>query len=298
MKRRYFGGTDIELSEAIFGTSRLNPKQLSRTSAERLLLTLVDGGVTSFHSSHEYETHPFFCDVLAALKRARPQTCFEHVVKLASPHFDGDRFDPECFEALVDAQLRALRVDRLDVVQWLVRHSPNEDSPRLNILVRDDEVIARTMEKLKDSGKIGCLTSFPYSPAFGEVVHTRPYVDGFTTYLNPIEREMCPFMDTMARKGQGFLAIRPLAAGRLTPAGMVDEPHPAVDALRTLGVAMGGSIPFMLRFPLLHPAVSGIIVAVSRPEHADQLLAAMEATFQDRARFIEICDVFQRYERE
>ena len=69
--RRRFGGSSIELSALCFGCMRMSPSRLELKEAVDLLLALFDRGVTSFHSSHEYETYTFFCDALREMRRLR-----------------------------------------------------------------------------------------------------------------------------------------------------------------------------------------------------------------------------------
>ena len=252
--RRAFGGSGVELSALAFGTMRLMAPKFDAESALALLLHLADHGVTSFHVSHEYESYPFVCDALAALRRARPALPIELIAKLASPHFDEAGFSAERLRERIEALLRRLPAERVDVVQWMVRHTPNDDAPRLAILERDRAAAADAAEQLKAEGKIGAFAVFPYSEPFRRAALAEPFVDGLVDYLNPRELEAAAWLDALQARGQGFVAMRPLFAGELSrdPAG--------VDAA--------------LRFPLLHPATAAIVVSLSDVRQADQAIAA------------------------
>src|SRR5580704_12743948 len=69
--RRRFGQSSIKLSALCFGCMRLSPSRFDLNSAVDLLLTLFDRGVTSFHSSHEYDSYGLFCAALRELRRLR-----------------------------------------------------------------------------------------------------------------------------------------------------------------------------------------------------------------------------------
>src|SRR5271154_5862897 len=135
--RRAFGRSGVGLSTLAFGTMRLMAPKFDADSALALLLHLSDHGVTSFHVSHEYESYAFVCDALAALRQARPAAPIELIAKIAAPHFDETGFSADRLRERVEALLERLPAERVDVVQWMVRHTPNEDAPRLAILARD-----------------------------------------------------------------------------------------------------------------------------------------------------------------
>ncbi len=255
--RRAFGSSGVELSALALGTMRMAPPKFNAATALQLLLHLSDMGVTSFHVSHEYESHAFACEALAALRRERPSAPIEVIAKLAAPHFDEDGFSADRLRKRTDALLRDLPVERVDVVQWMVRQTPNEDGPRLAILERDRPLIADAAARLKAQGKIGAFAVFSYSEPFRRAVAPEPWCDGLVDYLNPMELDAAPWLDQLHARGQGFIALRPLFAGKLAR-------QPA-------------DIDAALRFPLLHPATAAIVVSLSDLGQADEAIAAAEA---------------------
>jgi aryl-alcohol dehydrogenase-like predicted oxidoreductase len=252
--RRPFGASGVELSTLALGTMRLMPPRFDARMAQTLLLHLADHGVTSFHVSHEYESYDFVCDALAGLRRARPALRIELIAKLAAPHFDETGFSAGRLTQRIEALRERLRVDRVDVVQWMIRHTPNEDGPRLGILERDRVAIAEAARRLKAEGRIGAFAVFPYSEPFRGAVLAEPFVEGLVDYLNPSELEAAPWLDALGARGQGFVAMRPLFAGKLA-----GDPAAASAALR---------------LPLLHPATAAIVVSLSNAGQADQAIAA------------------------
>jgi aryl-alcohol dehydrogenase-like predicted oxidoreductase len=263
--RRAFGRSGVELSALAFGTMRLTPPKFDADSAMALLGRLSDHGVTSFHVSHEYDSYPFVCDAMAALRRARPAAPVELIAKIASPHFDESGFSAERLRERIEALLLRLPAERVDVVQWMVRHTPNEDAPRLAILQRDRLAAAEAAERLKAEGKIGAFAVFPYSEPFRRAVLPETFVDGLVDYLNPRELEAVSWLDALQARGQGFVAMRPLFAGE------VSRDPASVDAA--------------LRFPLLHPATAAMVVSLSDVRQADQAIAAAAETRPDQDAF-------------
>jgi aryl-alcohol dehydrogenase-like predicted oxidoreductase len=252
--RRAFGRSGVALSVLAFGTMRLMAPKFDAASALALLLHLSDRGVTSFHVSHEYDSYPFVCEALAALRRARPAAPVELIAKIAAPHFDETGFSDARLRERIEALLQRLPAERVDVVQWMVRHTPNEDAPRLAILEQDHLAAAEAAERLRAEGKIGAFAVFPYSEPFRRAALAQPFVDGLVDYFNPRELEAAPWLDTLRARGQGFVAMRPLFAGQLArdPTG----------------------VDVALRLPLLHPATAAIVVSLSDVRQANQAIAA------------------------
>ena len=252
--RRAFGDSDVGLSALAFGAMRMMAPKFDADSALALLLHLSDRGVTSFHVSHEYDSHPFVCEALAALRIARPKARVEVIAKIAAPHFDETDFSANAFRARIEALLQLLPIERVDVVQWMVRHTPNDDAPRLAILERRRGAAAEAAGRLKAEGKIGVLATFPYSEPFRRAALAEPFVDGLVDYLNPGELEAAASLDGLDERGQGFVALRPLFAGQVAR-----DP---------------GQVDAALRLPLLHPATVAMVVSLSDVRQADQAIAA------------------------
>jgi aryl-alcohol dehydrogenase-like predicted oxidoreductase len=263
MQRRPLGDSGVDLSALTFGSMRIEVYPTPDSHWERLLLCLIDAGVTSFHSSHEYESYPRFCRLINKVRRARPTVRLQHIVKLAAPNFDEGRFQASLFRARVDSELKNLGADRLDVVQWLVRQTatPTSEERRLAMLRQALPELEAEWMTLRAAGKVGALTSFPYTRPFAKEVLQSKICNGLTSYLNPAELEYADWLDDMGAAGQGFIAIRPLCAGKVV------DPRGA------------------LRFALLHPTVASAILGVSSFSHAETAIAAVETANADAAEF-------------
>jgi aryl-alcohol dehydrogenase-like predicted oxidoreductase len=206
----------VHVSPLAFGSMRIHERAQDDDAWEALLRASIDRGVTTLHSSSEYEGHPRFCGLVARL-RGLP---IQHVVKLADPHFGEAGFDAHRFEERLDAYLARLGAERIDVVQWMWRGDLKDEPGRLAGFAREREAIRAAFDALRAKGKLGAVAPFPYTAAFADQViegtggGAGPLCEGLAVYLNPLELELLPQIRAAARAGMGTVAIRPLAAGR------------------------------------------------------------------------------------
>ena len=212
---REFGRSGIKLSPITFGSMRLDPQRIELDRAVKLITYLHDRGVDTFHSSHEYDTDAFFCRTMQQFRARNPGAEIKHIAKIGVPHFGESAFSGAKLTTLIEKRLRDLDTERIDLVQWLVRHQPNEDRDRLRILAACQQELQTTWSKLQQEGKVGVLASFPYSVTFAKEVLQSPPCQGLVTYLNFLELEMAPLLESMAANGQGYVAIRPLGGGSI-----------------------------------------------------------------------------------
>lgn len=223
------------------------------SAATGLIEHVLASGVTSFHCSLEYETFPLFRDAWRQVpSSARAGATI--VGKVASPHFGEDRFSAAAFRGKIEAYCEALSIERLDVVQWLLRYDLKQEEARLRIMAESAQEVAATVAELKREGRIGAFVGFPYTAAVGEELLAAEHCDGLALYVNPLERDMDHLVTAASDTGKSVLAIRPLAAGRL----FAETQLTAADAL-----------DHVFGFP----AVATAVVSVSSRRHLDQLTA-------------------------
>lgn len=287
---REFGRSGIKLSPVTFGSMRLSPQKIDLDGAVELISYLYDHGVNTFHSSHEYDTDPFFCRVLKQFRSQNPNAEIKHIAKIGVPHFGEEEFNSDRLVTLIEDRLRDLATERIDVVQWLVRHQPNEDRYRLSILNACQTELEVTWAQLQQEGKVGALASFPYSTTFADAVLKLPTCQGLVTYLNLLELEMTPWLEQIAAQGQGYVAIRPLGGGSITSDAVQDTAaQPQEQKLQAIANSL--NIPskditkLAIQFPLLHPVVTSIMVSVSSIKHASEIIAAVDGLKSDRQAF-------------
>lgn len=217
-----------------------------------LLRASLDLGLTSFHSSHEYESFGRFCGLLRQLEgRGRVQ----HIVKLAEPGFGEEGFDGARLARAVDAYLSALGTERLDVVQWMWRGDLKQEARRLEGFADAKAALAEAFGALQRAGKVGAVAPFPYSAGFADLCLDADFCAGLTVYLNPLEQEMLPQIQQAETRGMGIVAIRPFAAGKALEAGL----GPA-DCIRSV---------------LGRPSVATAVVTYSSLEHLRGLVEAL-----------------------
>jgi aryl-alcohol dehydrogenase-like predicted oxidoreductase len=245
----------VRLSPIAFGSMRIHERALDDAAWEALLREAIERGVTTLHSSSEYESYPRFRGLVARLRGLAVQ----HVVKLADPHFGEAGFDAARLEARVDAYLGELGAERIDVVQWMWRGDLKDEPGRLAGFDRERGAIRAAFDDLRRKGKLGAVAPFPYTAAFADRVigggapgGVAPLCEGLAVYLNAAERELLPQIRAAARAGMGVVAIRPLAAGK---------------------ALAGHTAEACVREVLAEPGVATAVVTFSSRAHLDELCA-------------------------
>ena len=186
---------------------RFYDKKLSVNEIAELIDECYDSGIFTHHSSFEYNSYELYT---SALRLAHNRTKINHIVKLAAPHFEEDKFSSKTLIKKVDDQLKSLNIEQIEVLQWLVRSKPINDTDRLGTLENQENEISDCLSRLKQDGKVKSIFSFPYSKIFAKQVMQLEEIDGIISYLNEEEIEYSSY----ANNNQ-FIAIRPLLAGKL-----------------------------------------------------------------------------------
>lgn len=192
------------------------------------LQSVANLGITKLHSSSEYDSFPLLCSALDALRQRTNSPAFQHVVKLANPHFDEATFDADRLEAQLADYCAALGTDRIDDVQWMWRAGLDDDPARLAAFAHAASMIGDTAESLRQRGRIGRWLCFPYGPDFAMAAAQSPAIDGLVVYRNRQERSEDAAIAAAAALGKPTLIIRPFAAGAAfdaatTPADLLTE---------------------------------------------------------------------------
>ena len=301
MQRRRFGNTDLEVSPICFGPMRFAARSGDDDDASRAgrraLERALERGVDFLHSSFEYGTRWSMGRVLESHPKRHE---IHHVIKVPVPDFkDGGRFDGARFRLRVEEALRELHTDRIAVVQHLQRADPNSDELRVPAVAEIDEPLREIAGRLQEEGKIGELTSFPYSPAFAKAALATGSFTGLVAYYNAIELEMAEFFDDLKANGRGFLCIRPFLAGVLTDRRANRDALPEDDRMREAGwdaayarleliqdrFDVDSLTAFAVRFALAHPVVTSLIVGLNTEAQVDEVIDAAERAPADRELF-------------
>ncbi len=313
MHYRKFGNTDLEVSEICFGPMRFSAKEPGADeksrAGQRALERALERGVNFIHSSYEYGTR---WAVGQVLKDHPKRHELHHIIKVPVPDFDdGGQFDPAKFRLRVEEALRDLHADRIAVLQHLQRARPNSDELRTPNIPAVHEPMREIFAKLKAEGKVGYLTTFPYTPGFAAEAIKDDLFSGMVAYYNPIEMEMAEFFPQMEAAGQGFFCIRPFMAGLLTDQRVERSKLPAGDRFRDkrwdavyerlalLQAAFGDEVKswteFAIKFGLAHSIVTSLIVGLNTVEQVDGVLAAADGHYPDRTVFDKALTIFQEH---
>jgi aryl-alcohol dehydrogenase-like predicted oxidoreductase len=251
---RPLGKTGVALSVLTFGSMRMLPARLSVAEGVALLSRLIDGGVSCLHVSSEYESFPYFAEIFRGLRAERNVSRLRFIAKAASPHFGEDAFHAGRFEAKIDCYLQALGIDTVDVAQWLLRFDLAQPDRRVEIFERDAGRVSECVDRLRGAGKIRAMVSFPYDEEIALRALALPACDGLALYVNPFETELAHLLDRAEAAGKSVIAIRPLAAGRVTG----DE-----------------RVRAAFQYALAHPAVVTTVASLNSLAQAETALAAL-----------------------
>ncbi len=218
---RRFGQTDLEASEIGFGTWALGSTwwgEVSERAGERLLEEALELGITFFETGDAYgqgANEELVGRVLAPHRdRVQISTKFGYVLEEGRrEHSEGERpqrWDRPFVRAALEASLRRLRTDRVDLYQL---HNPRMAA------IESDECFA-ALEELRDEGKIRHY-GVALGPAIGwrdeglRAISTRDVASVQTVY-NLLEQD--PGRDLMAaaaEHGVGVMARVPTSSGLL-----------------------------------------------------------------------------------
>ena len=313
MHYRKFGDTDLEVSEICFGSMSFAAREPGdddpSKEGQRALARALERGVNFIHSSYEYGTRW----ALGRVLKDHPQRHeLHHIIKVPVPDFDDQgRFDAAKFRLRVEEALRDLHADRIAVLQHLQRAWPNEDALRIPQIETVSEPLREVFEQLQKEGKVGSLTTCPYSPGFARAALKSGAFSGLVANYNLIEMEMVEFFPEMQAQGQGFFCIRPFMSGLLTdrrvdpqrlPEGdrmLEDGCKPAYERLELLKTALGEQIEswtqFAIQFALIHPLVTSLIVGLNSVPQVDQVIEAADSDHPDRQVFDRALEIFRTH---
>jgi aryl-alcohol dehydrogenase-like predicted oxidoreductase len=222
MERRKFGDTDLETSAVGFGTWALGSDWWGdHEDPDLLIASALDLGITFFDTADTYGQGLNEELVGAGLaKTGRPRDSYELSTKFGYvldseriSHEESERphdWSPERTRRALDASLRRLRTDYLDLYQL---HNPRMDA------IDSDELFA-TLDDLKAEGKIR-----HYGVALGPKIGWRDEgvraqetrdITSLQTVYNLLEQEPgSDFLALAERRGQGVIARVPTSSGLL-----------------------------------------------------------------------------------
>ena len=317
MKYRNLGNTDLVVSEWCFGAMRFSGSAAhvaeSKSAEEvrqqneqgrRALQAALDGGVNLIHSSHDYGTRWLLDEVLSKHPR---RSEIHHVIKVVTPDYDEDGFDPQAIRSAVEEALAELHTERIAIVQHLQRgpkvsksdaYSEAGDERRIAALHRYLDPLLETFEDLRDEGKVGHLAVFPHTMGYAEPAVRTGAFDAVVHFLNLLEPEALDLLDELEERGMGFLAIRPLLQGMLTDKRVDrasldlgdtkrisnwDAPYALLDRIReVIGEEPPSWTQYAMKFALGHPGVTSVVASANTVQQTETLLEACDGDYPSR----------------
>jgi aryl-alcohol dehydrogenase-like predicted oxidoreductase len=313
MDYRRFGNTDLKVSAICFGPMRFAAKEPGddprSLEGQRALAHAIERGVNFIHSSYEYGTRWAMAQVLMDHPKRHE---LHHIIKVPVPDWeDGGRFEPGKFRMRIEEALKELHAERIAVVQHLQRAKPNTDQVRIDQMAAVHDPLLEIFHAMRDEGKVGYLTTFPYTPGFCRAALAQDVFEGVVAYYNAIEMEMAQFFTRMQAHGQDFICIRPFLAGLLVDKRADREALPAGDPMRDdkwkggydrlellrgmFEGEIGSLTQFAVKFALTHPIVKSLVVGLNTVEQVDQVLDAADGRYFGMDTFERALAIFEQH---
>ena len=295
MLYRQLGSSDLEVSEISLGSWLTFGVGIERDRAAACVDKAFDLGINLIDTANVYgrgAAETFLGEILPS----RPRDSYVLATKLFFPMSDADRgLSAVQVEKQLDASLRRLRVDHIDLYQC---HRYDEHTPL-------EETMTALTAAVR-SGKVRCLgfSEWPADKirAAVEMAGVEKFVSSQPQYSLLWREPEAEVIPLSATNGIGQIVWSPLAQGVLTgkyrpgappPRGsratsdemggwmerlMKDDTLAAVQRLQPLAAQAGLSLAqFALAWVLREPNVASAIVGASRPEQLEDNAAASGA---------------------
>jgi aryl-alcohol dehydrogenase-like predicted oxidoreductase len=295
MKFKKLGRTDISVSEICLGTMTWG-SQNSEADAHAQMDYALEKGVSFFDTAELYPTTPVSAETYGRteefigswLKKTGKRKDVVLATKIAGagrPHIrDGQPIKPATIRQAVDASLRRLQTDYIDLYQihwpnrghyhfrnaWSFDATPQDGPSALQSIVEKLE----TLGKLVEEGKIRAI-GLSNETAWGTMQYLKiaeekglPRVASIQNEYNLLYRTFdLDLAEVAHHENVGLLAYSPLAAGLLT-GKYLDGARPA-GSRATVNTDLGGRLQ-----PLQEPAVKAYL-DVARKHDVDAAQMAL-----------------------
>lgn len=263
MHKRHLGHTGLEVSALGLGCGQLGDARLEEAAVARLIHAAVDLGVTLFDTARSYGLSETRLGHHLGPRR-------QHVVLSTKLGYGVDGFvdwTGPCVAAGVDAALKRLRTDCLDVVHL--------HSCPLETLTRDD-----VLEALADAVRMGKVRVAAYAgdnEALSWAVQSGRF-GAVQCSVNVCDQRAIDVHVALAQqKGLGVIAKR--AVANSVWSARADESPPTYrERYRRMGLEDAGfdSHALALRFTAFAPGVDCALVGTSRVAHLEENVRAVE----------------------
>ena len=268
MRLRQFGSTDLKVSEVGFGSWAIGGSSygaVDKSESLRALARAEELGCNFIDTAGVYGESENVIGEFLADRRSR---------WVVATKYSGQ---PEGLTALVDAQLRRLRTEVIDLYQlhWMPRGK--------------EESLFEELARLKQAGKVRYCGVSLYSARDIDDVLQRPDLDGFQIAFNLLEPD--PFLARLPAvrgSGKGVIVRSALREGFLTGKFKRDATFPdptdqrhkwsaeqiastvdRVERFRFLEQEAGSMVVAAARYPLSFPEVSTVIMGTKSVSQAE-----------------------------
>jgi aryl-alcohol dehydrogenase-like predicted oxidoreductase len=296
VRTRRLGSSDLDVSVVGLGCNNFGGR-IDEAASRAVIDAALDAGVTFFDTADVYGNRGGSEEIIGrALDGRRDRVVL--ATKFGHDLGDGEtrRGSREYIRKAVEASLRRLRTDRIDLYQY---HRPDGVTPL--------EETLEALHELVREGTVRAIGSSNFSAAMVEEAHGVARRRGLTPFATEqseyswlrrgAEEELLP---TCERLGVGFIPYFPLASGLLTGKYRKGEPAPEgtrlhgrelddadldrVERLRAFAEKRGVSLLELAIGGLAaQPGVACVITGATRPEQirANAAAAAWEPAQAD-----------------
>lgn len=306
MKYRKFGSTGLEISEIVFGAGAVGglvfkPDRQTRLEAVRKAL---DYGINWIDTAPSYGDGQSEENLGWILKELGARPYLSTKVSVRPEHVDDI---PGEIERSIEASLKRLQMDSVDLIQLHTHVTRTAGAHRNSISI--DNVLGGNgvlagFERLRERGlaRFFGFTGLGETDCLHELITSGRFhsVQAYHNLLNPSAGRIVPdgfyaqdyenLIGLAAQHGVGVLNIRVLAAGAIAGqeppggpnAGLSPGSTASADMERAakvrdaLGQEAGSMAQTALRFALMSPGVSGVLVGFSQLSHIDEAVAAVD----------------------
>ena len=310
MQYRTFGKTDLRISEISFGCGN-NAVLMVRAGYEEQLRAVrraLDLGINYFDTAYAYGLGKSEENLGKILNDLGSSAVVSTKIRLESEAVSDIK---SATIQAVGAALKRLKRSRVDLVQLHNRVTIERQPGKRPSFTPQDVVgaggVLEGFKELRDKGKVGYFgfSGLGDPRALHEVIDSGEFqaVQAYYNLLNPSAGQPVPqgfgaldygrLIDRAAGKGMGVAVIRVLAAGALTSdpsAGGGSSPQPLspgsdytsdIERAEKVNALVGGESKSLtqaaIRFALMKPEVSSVLVGFSNTSHIDEAVASSGA---------------------
>ena len=305
MKYRQFGSTGIEISEIVFGAGAVGGVvfQTDRDTRIEAVRRGLDFGINWIDTAASYGDGQSEENLGWILKELDADPYLSTKVRIGPEHV-GDI--PGEIQRSMEASLQRLQRERVNLIQLHTAVTNERGTMRgsisLDDILGDDGVVAG-FERLKEQGLCDLFgfTGFGDTNCIHQMIESGHF-DSVQTYhnlLNPSAGRAVPdgfsahdygdMIGLAQERGVGILNIRVLAAGAVAgvqntgpAAGLSPGSSGEADLMRAqkVNAALGDQdstpVQTAIRFALMNPGVSGVLVGFGQLDHIDEAVAAVD----------------------